>query len=187
MGIASKEYFMWSFSKIILTYRTVVNKLDHLASKPTAHQSSKLRRKEGFSHRLRTKEEKVFLKFTYESKKSLWKHLLGEREDSLVIRMPRKYSRTTLGGLQSGFICILCQHEPSEVSRTAYLRGIWRFVRVPWLMLLLDLNRTIWLWDHLVVHHLLSLHTRPGQSAAQCSWDGIVNQLFQLYFRTVSV
>lgn len=81
MGIASKEYFMWSFSKIILTYRTVVNKLDHLASKPTAHQSSKLRRKEGFSHRLRTKEEKVFLKFTYESKKSLWKHLLGERED----------------------------------------------------------------------------------------------------------
>lgn len=70
----------------------------------------------------------------------------GEREDSAVIGIPCKYSHTTLGGLQSDFICggffvcFLCQHQHGEVCRTVYLRH-WRAVRaVHWS---LDLNRII--------------------------------------------
>lgn len=71
---------------------------------------------------------------------------------------------------------------PAQWGRTVYLRGIWRFTEwqaVPWCP---DLNRTIWLWDHHAISHLLNLHTSQGQSAAQGSLDRITNSLSKVTF-----
>lgn len=54
------EYLMWSFSDNILIYVTDFSKLDCLVSKPIANQSSKLRRKKGFSQHTESKERENY-------------------------------------------------------------------------------------------------------------------------------
>ena len=55
-----EDYFMWSFSDNILIYITAFNKFYHLVSKPRANQSSKLRRKKGFSQHTESKERENY-------------------------------------------------------------------------------------------------------------------------------
>lgn len=55
-----EDYFMWSFSDNTLTYITAFSKLAHLVSKPRANQSSKLRRKKGFSQHTESKERENY-------------------------------------------------------------------------------------------------------------------------------
>lgn len=73
---------------------------------------------------------------------------------SLVIRMPCKYSHTTLGGLQSDSICVSCQHRHNEVSRTIYLGGSWWFVRMVHSALVPVLEQDHVTQRSTVVHHL---------------------------------
>lgn len=55
-----EDYFRWSFSDNILIYVTAFSKFDHLVSKPRANQSSKLRRKKGFSQHTESKERENY-------------------------------------------------------------------------------------------------------------------------------
>lgn len=75
--------------------------------KSATNQSSKLKGKKSSSQQTERKGENYFLKLTQEFTKSIWKHLMGsgEREGSVIIRTPYKYSHITLGGLQSDFTC----------------------------------------------------------------------------------
>lgn len=98
------------------------------------------------ANRLRAKKEKTIFLIDPRVQKGVWNHLMGrgEREESVVIRIPCKSSHTTLGGLQSDCIWFLCQHQHSEGSRTVYLKGIWRFVRVACRVLGPGFEQDVW-------------------------------------------